>query len=110
MLGEEMRSNSLVFFLLLLLVFLLPSGIFAANFVNIAEPALLSQMGKDRNSYVKLLSQIIIHKLKSGSAAVDKIPACSAQSYIDLFEKMLQRFLIKKDSKIFQFIGDYFIC
>ena len=71
-----------------------------------AEPALLSEMGKDRNSYVKLLSQIVIHKWRTGSAAVSRIPAVGAQEYIDLYEKMLQRPIINRDRKIFQFMGD----
>jgi starch synthase/alpha-amylase len=96
---EETRETNPIDFLI--------SGIFAARFVNVAKPALLSEMGKDRNSYVKLLSQILFHKLRTGSADVHRIAAVDPQQYIDLYEKMLQRPIINKDRKMVPFIGDF---
>ena len=91
---EETRETNPIDFLL--------SGIFAANFVDVAQPAFWSKMGRNRNSYRRRLSQIVIHKLMTDSAAVNRIPAVEALPYIDLYEQILQRPLINKDTKIFQ--------
>jgi starch synthase/alpha-amylase len=95
---EETRQTNPIDFL--------TSGIFAANFVDVAQPGLLSKMGKNRNSCVKLLSPIIIHKLRTCSATVNRIPAVDAQHYIDIYEKIFQRPIINKGGKTFQFIGE----
>jgi starch synthase/alpha-amylase len=95
---EETRETNLIDFL--------TSGIFAANFVDVAQPDFLSKIGKDRNSCGKPLSPIITHKLRTCSAAVSRIPAVDAQYYLDIYEKILQRPIINKDAKIFHFVDD----
>jgi starch synthase/alpha-amylase len=95
---EETRETNPINFLL--------SGIFAANFVDVVGSAFLSEMGKNQNSYGKPLSQIIIHKLRTDLAAVNRIASVDAQHYIDIYEKILQCPIIKRGSKTFQLFGD----
>ena len=84
---EETRETNPIDFLL--------SGIFAADYVNVAADALFAEIDEVQNSYGKLLRQIIANKLRSGSAAVHSNYSFNPQQYIDLCGKMLQRPLIK---------------
>jgi len=96
---EETRETNPIDFLL--------SGIFAANFVSVAEPAFAGEMNKDRSPYSELLNQILVEKLKSGSADVNRNTSVDAKQYFDLYERMLQRPLIKIKTDKFEVHTDF---
>lgn len=84
---EETRETNPIDFLL--------SGIFAADYVYVSDHAFSAGFGKVQNYNSKLLDQIIINKLRSGSANVQSNSSVDTQQYIHLYEKMLERPLIE---------------
>ena len=96
--GETRETNPVDFLL---------SGIFAANFVNITDPIFLPEMGKDRSPHSELLGQVLINKLKSGSAYVNRNPSFETQHHIDLYEKTLHRSLTNSRKDNFESLVDF---
>jgi starch synthase/alpha-amylase len=84
---EETREANAIDFLL--------SGIFAADFVSVAEPTLLAELNKDQRPSSEFLNQILVEKFNSGSADVNRNTAGDAKQNIDLYERMLQKPLIE---------------
>ncbi|MBU0987969.1 MAG: glycogen/starch synthase, partial [Proteobacteria bacterium] len=77
----------------------LTSGVFAAHFVNTVSPTFLLEMAEGRHNFVKsALQQELANKRKAGCAATFNHPV-TAQHYIDLYEKMLRRPLVRPTNK-----------
>ena len=95
---EETRETNPIDFL--------SSGIFAADYVNVFDHAFSAGFGKAQNYHSKLLGQIIINKLRSGSANVQSNSSVDTQQYIDLYKKMLDRPLIETKRDDYQFYAD----
>jgi hypothetical protein len=88
---EETRETNPPDFLL--------SGIFAAQFVNLDGPALLSTKSKDQNHYAQVpLREVLVEKLNAGCVAANRTHPAKAQQYLDLYGKMLQPPILNKNS------------
>jgi starch synthase len=97
---EETRETNPIDFLL--------SGIFAAYHVNAFSHVFFTEIGKAQKSYGILLRQITTKKLRTGFANIQSNSAVDTQSYINLYEKILGRPLIKTNKSGNQFhVDDY---
>lgn len=95
---EETREANPIYFLL--------SGLLAARFVNADNPTLPMDMVEDQSAFFKKsLSYALDNKWQAGCAATFN-HAVNAQQYINLYQKILKRPIIKIKSRTFQPYGD----